>query len=195
MIAEPQTINPVRELEKIWTTEEVAALDDGVRRELHDGEIFEMPSPTLIHQNIILNLAFFFKVWAQTHGGRAFLSPFDLFVSATRYYIPDICFFTAQNLENNRVLDDIRNIRVPPDVLVEVLSDSTARNDRVAKTQAYAAFGVPNYWIVDPGARTLEAFALREGFYVLVAALDETRTFSPADFSDLSIPLAQVFDL
>lgn len=194
MIAEPPVLTPARGLER-WTAEEVAALDDGVRRELYDGEIFEMPSPTLIHQNIVGRLYLALMVWAQTHGGRAFLSPFDLFVSASRYYIPDLCFFSAQNLADNRVLDDPRNIRVAPDVLVEVLSDSTARNDRVAKTGAYAAFGVANYWIVDPAARTLEAFSLREGFYVLVAALDETQTFSPADFSELSIPLAQVFDL
>lgn len=195
MIAEPQLRALARGIEKHWTAAEVAALDDGVRRELYDGEIFEMPSPTLIHQNIILNLAFLFKLWAQTHGGRAFLSPFDLFVSASRYYIPDLCFFTAQNLENSRVLDDPRNIRVAPDVLVEVLSTSTARHDRVAKTGAYAEFGVPNYWIVDPDARTLEAFALRDGLYFLAAALDETQTFLPADFPELLIPLAQVFDL
>lgn len=195
MIAEPPILAPARGTETKWTAAEVAAIDDGVRRELYDGEIFEMPSPTLIHQNIILNLAFLFKLWAQIHGGRAFLSPFDLFVSPSRYYIPDLCFFTAQNLEGNRVLDDPRGIRVAPDVLVEVLSDSTARNDRVGKTGAYAAFGVPNYWIVDPAARTLEAFALRDGFYFLVAALDETQTFSPADFPELLIPLAQVFDL
>ncbi len=194
MIAEPQTLAPVRGLSN-WTAEAVAALDDEVRRELYDGKIFEMPSPTLIHQNIILNLAFLFKIWAQTHGGRAFLSPFDLFVSATRSYIPDLCFFTAENLANNCVLDDPRRVYVSPDVIVEVLSDSTARNDRIAKTGAYAEFGVPNYWIVDPAARTLEAFALRDGLYVLVAALDETQNFTPAAFEELSIPLGQVFDI
>lgn len=198
MIAEPQTLTVTSrapELERIWTSAAVAALDDGVRRELYDGEIFEMPSPTLIHQNIVGRLYLALMIWAQTHGGRAFLSPFDLFVSASRYYIPDLCFFTAGNLEANRILQDPRNVRVPPDVLVEVLSDSTARHDRIAKTHAYAAFGVPNYWIVDPTERTLEAFALRDGFYVLVAALDETGTFSPADFAGLSIPLSQVFDI
>lgn len=191
MIAEPLT-----QARRIWTYDEVASYEiDGVRRELHDGEIYEMPSPTLLHQSVVGQLYFFLRIWAQQNGGKPFVSPIDLYVSSTRYFIPDLVFYHAQTLQNGEVSVDGRKLTVAPDLVIEVLSDSTARNDRVAKVNAYAAFGIAHYWLVDPRERTLEALELREGIYSVVAALGEEATFAPASFPGFSLELRRVFEM
>jgi Uma2 family endonuclease len=55
-----------------------------------------------------------------------------------------------------------------PDIIVEVLSPSNWNIDRGKKFRAYAKAGVREYWIVDPQARTIELFVLREGVYNLI---------------------------
>lgn len=53
-----------------------------------------------------------------------------------------------------------------PALVVEVLSPSTSRRDRGAKSRLYAKAGVREYWIVDPTTRTGDAFELVDGSYV-----------------------------
>jgi Uma2 family endonuclease len=57
--------------------------------------------------------------------------------------------------------------------VVEVLSPSTRRTDRLEKTVEYAQAGVREYWIVDPGGQTIEVFVLREGAYELLGKWGE----------------------
>jgi Uma2 family endonuclease len=59
---------------------------------------------------------------------------------------------------------------------------------RVTKLRWYAQLGVPEYWVVDPEARTLERLVLRDGAYVIAASLAEDETFTPESFEGLSIP-------
>ena len=54
-----------------------------------------------------------------------------------------------------------------PDLVVEILSPSTARNDRMRKKDVYAASGVPEYWIVSPEEQSIEVYLLRDGAYTL----------------------------
>lgn len=188
MIAESPVFTPQE-----WTYDQVSAIDDDVRRELCDGEIFEMPSPILLHQKIILRLAVTFSLWARQHGGEAFISPLDLYVSPRRYFIPDFIFYNAPQMASGEVARDPKRLTVAPTLIVEVLSDSTAANDRVRKLHAYAEFGVANYWIIDPALQTVEAFELREGLYQVVAAHEGGETFAPAAFAELHIVLPELF--
>jgi Uma2 family endonuclease len=176
-----------------WTYDEVSAIADEVRRELVDGEIFEMPSPTLSHQDIILRLALLFSLWARQNGGKAFISPVDLVVSERTYFIPDFVFYSAAQMATGQVERDPKRLHVAPALIVEVLSDATARNDRVRKMRAYAQFGVAHYWIVDPVQRTIEAYELHEGIYHVAATHEGGEVFTPVAFTGLEIPLVEVF--
>ena len=176
-----------------WTYDEVSAIEDEVRRELLDGEIIEMPSPTLSHQDIILRLALLFTLWARQNGGKAFISPVDLYVSPTTYFIPDFVFYSATQMATGEVERDPKRLNIAPALIVEVLSDATARNDRVRKMRAYAQFGVSHYWIVDPAHRTVEAYELHEGIYHVAATHEGEEVFTPPAFTGLEIPLIEVF--
>ena len=80
----------------------------------------------------------------------------------------------------------------PPDLLVEVTS-TKPNLDRVLKHRKYAKSGVPHYWIIDPAARTLEAFELKGKRYKRVASVKGGETFSPSLFPGLAVPLARLW--
>ncbi len=187
MVAEPLTTR------KIWTYDEVRALDDDVRRELHDGEIYEMPSPTVNHQRIVTRLAGFLNAWARQQGGEAIVSPLDLYISERTYYIPDLVFYSGAQMESNEMTGDLKNLRIAPHLVVEILSPSTARNDRTLKTRAYAKFGIAHYWILDPIAQTLEAFELSGDRYALAGAIGAGESYAPAAFPELTIVADELF--
>ena len=188
MIAEPFTTRKT----KNWTYDEVRAIDDEVQRELHDGEIYAMPSPILDHQSIIGKLYLFLSLWARARG-KAFLSPVDLYVSDAAYYLPDLVFYSAAQMQSGEVERDPKRLTVAPAIVVEVLSRSTTRNDRTLKTRAYATFGIAHYWIIDPAAQTLEAFELSDDRYALAGAIGAEETYAPAAFAELQVVGAELF--
>lgn len=114
-------------------------------------------------------------------------------VSLTRNdYEPDICYFGTAKAA--AFTPD--QMRFPaPDLVVEVISESTGRNDRGVKFDDYAAHGVREYWIIDPDAETLEHYHLPEGddVYRLVikAMTGQVRSFAMPGFE---IPLRAIFD-
>jgi Uma2 family endonuclease len=70
---------------------------------------------------------------------------------------PDVCFWGRETAAN---FTDEMDVYPPPDLVVEVLSESTKRRDRGVKKEAYALDGVTEYWIVDPVAETVEQYLL-----------------------------------
>ena len=191
MIAEP--IAQTQSAAKIWTVDDLPRLPQDRQFEILDGQLFEMPSPLLQHQKIVFRLSVAFGRWMETNGGEAFPSPVDLYVSPTRYYIPDFCFYSAQTLAQTPAETDARRLTTPPDVIIEILSQSTAGNDRVKKFRAYAEFNVPFYWILDPQDHILQAFRLENGNYVVEAVHEAPEIFTPQAFSGLNLPLEEIF--
>ena len=84
------------------------------------------------------------------------------------------------------ILSD-RGSEGPPTLVVEILSPSTTLIDRSTKRQLYARYGVPYYWIVDPEARTIEAYSLSEGGYQLVTRATGSQTITLPPFPDLAL--------
>lgn len=112
-------------------------------------------------------------------------------VSLTRNdYEPDVCFFG-----NNKAKSFTpKQVQFPaPDLVVEVLSDSTKKNDRETKFQDYAAHGVTEYWIVDADKKIVEQYFLQnEQYELLLKAKDgEIESVVLADFK---IPIRAIFD-
>jgi Uma2 family endonuclease len=88
-----------------------------------------------------------------------------------------------------------RGVEGPPDLVVEVLSPSTADRDRGIKLERYRLYGVPAYWVVDPDERTLELWDLAGGATkpIVLGAADTLRWTPLGSAATLEIVLAELF--
>ena len=117
-------------------------------------------------------------------------SPIDIVFSDYDVLQPDVVFFRR---ERQHLIDLDAPIRHVPDLCVEVLSPSTAATDRGRKMQMFARYGVPEYWIVDPVARTVEVHRLANGAYIATSvARDRDEIVSPT-IDGLTFGAATVF--
>lgn len=110
-------------------------------------------------------------------------------------YKPD-AFFVVTARRDMLDRPDIPAVAGAPDLVVEVLSHSTARFDRPPRGKKFLAYeraGVRFYWLVDPRAQTIIQYELREGKLVEVARLGPADTLRCPLFPELSLPLAEVF--
>ena len=134
--------------------------DDGRRFELYDGEVFELSGPIPVHQVVVDNIKRLLQRYSDGHGGLSFVSPIDIVFSEYNVVQPDVIFFTRGR---RHLVDFYAAIRHAPDLVVEVLSPSTSTNDRGRKMRMFARFGVAEYWIADPLAKSLEVYGFRDG--------------------------------
>jgi Uma2 family endonuclease len=175
-----------------YTWDDFVALDEDDLRELIDGELVEVEVPRWKHEWIVGRLVILLDAWAQAeHGGRVVPSGYKLRISDRRGVMPDVQFY---RIGNDAPLDQEDGlVHGRPDLVVEVVSPSSHRYDRVTKLRWYAQLGVPEYWLVDAAARTLECLVLREETYVIAASLAEDETFRPDSFEGLEIPLSKLW--
>src|SRR5580658_8896509 len=159
-----------------YTWDDFVALDDDDRRELIDGELVEVEVPRGKHEQIVALLCFFLSAWSKAGpGGRVYASGYKVRVSERRGVMPDMQFYRRGN--DAPVDQDDGLVRGRPDLVVEVISPSSQRYDRVTKLRWYAELGIPEYWLVDGAAHTLEGLVLRDGGYAFAASLADDETF------------------
>jgi len=146
-----------------WTYADYAALpDDGNRYEIIAGVLYMTPAPGTGHQSVSARVVTFLVTHVEFAGlGRVFAAPVDVELAPDTVVQPDIVVVLSANL------DRITPSRIigAPDLVVEILSPGTAGYDRREKQDAYARSGVGEYWIVDPGAQTVELLTLDQGGY------------------------------
>jgi Uma2 family endonuclease len=145
-----------------WTWAEYARLPESgsTRYEVIDDELVVTPSPTPQHQRIVRRLILALGSFVEDHNlGEIFPAPLDVVLAEGDYFEPDLLFVTKSR--SDRYSD--RGIEGPPDLVVEILSPSTAARDRGIKLDRYRLFGVPEYWIVDPDERRIEVWDLAGG--------------------------------
>ena len=137
-----------------WTYAEFARLpDDGNRHEIIAGELHVTPSPRPSHQNMVGKLSELLRPFVRQHGlGRVYPGPIDVLFAEGDYLVPDLVFVRRDRLDT--VTD--RGVESAPDLVVEIISPSTALRDRGLKRERYAQLGVLEYWIVDSRLRLVE---------------------------------------
>lgn len=176
--------------EKFWTYADYCKLpEDGKRYEVIDGVLYMSPSPRSIHQALSKYLQFLLYGLEQAGHGWVFSAPFDVIMPGATPVQPDLLFVGVQQ----RHIMGPANIQGAPMLIVEILSPSSARFDRVTKLNKYAQCGVAHYWILDPKARTLEVLKLEDGTYRLLSALEPGHHFVHPDFFDLKLDVAELF--
>jgi len=126
------------------------------------------------------------------HGGLAIASPIDIVFSQYDVLQPDVVFFTAAR---RHLVDLDSAIRHAPDLCVEVLSPSTEDRDRGRKMQILPRYGVPEYWIVDPRAESLEVYQRVSSGYALIATVSGDEPFTSPTVEGLAFRPAQIFQI
>jgi Uma2 family endonuclease len=164
--------------------------EDGRRYELYDGEVSVVPSPILLHQVVAMRLWRILDDYASQTGGLAVASPIDIVFSDYDVVQPDIVFLTANRM---RTVSLLRPVRQSPDLAVEVLSPSTASNDRGRKMRMFQRYGVLEYWIVDPIAENIEIYRLAESAYELVGSVLNGQEMRSSVLAGLVFPLTGIF--
>ncbi len=175
-----------------YTWDDFVALPEDDLRELVDGQLLEMELPTDLHERIVMLLGFFLIGWARPRrAGEVFGSGYKVRVDANRGIMPDLQFYRRSNLS---VVGRQGVTEGRPDLAVEVVSPSSVRHDRVTKLNWYLSLGVPEYWLVNPEAQTLERLILTEGgHYTITHSLSGADVFRPDSFEGLEIPLAELW--
>lgn len=170
------------------TEDEWAALDEDTLGELVDGMLVEEEVPDFAHEVVVFWLSAMLAEWIARNGGIAGGSGAKFIVRKGRGRRPDLFVF----LPNGRRPPKRGATRVPPDVMVEVISGSPqdVRRDRIQKMDEYAAFGVRWYWLVDPTARTLEIYERTpDGPYLRVRGASDGRVEAVPGFDGLVLDL------
>lgn len=177
-----------------WTYAEFARLpsEGGTRHEIIDGELVVTPSPGTRHQTVVTELVARLHAFVRDRElGRVLTGPIDVLFSEGDYLEPDLVF-VARGRE--ALLSD-RGVEGPPDLVVEVLSPSTASRDRGVKLERYRHFGVAEYWIVDPDVRTVDVWKLSDGAQApLVLGAEERICWTPVSGGEtLEVLVEQLF--
>ena len=177
-----------------WTYAEFARLptSGSTRYEVIDGALVVTPGPGLRHQGIVATLLTRLYVFVEANDlGRVFPGPLDVLFAEGEYYEPDIVFVRKDRSE---LLSD-RGVEGPPDLVVEILSPSTAARDRGIKLDRYRVFGVAEYWVIDPHERNVEVWRFAEGARepIVLEPSDTLRWMPEPGGSTLDIPLAELF--
>ncbi len=156
---------PVKE--KIHNIKDYKLLPEGSPYQLIEGELIMTPAPSPFHQIISGNLFEKIRMFAkERNAGIVLYSPIDIYLDDENAYQPDIVFISKGKQEI--IKDD--GIHGAPDLIIEILSPSTAYYDIKKKYKVYERCGVKEYWIVDPLQKTIEVFFNKEGGFKLVGS-------------------------
>ncbi len=176
--------------EKTYTYEDYLETPDDKRYELIKGELIMTPAPKPYHQWISENIQFELgKFVRQKKMGKVFDSPCDVYFDNENVLQPDILFIAKERLG---IIGE-KNIHGAPDLVIEILSESTAYRDLVQKKKIYAKFGVKEYWIVDPGEKNVELHVLKEELFELAGRFSENEIFQSVLLDGFTMNLEDIF--
>ncbi|MEM6325538.1 MAG: Uma2 family endonuclease [Bacteroidota bacterium] len=150
---------PLHEIQKLGYEDYALLPEDGRRHEVLDGEHAVSPAPRTFHQILVGEIYAEIRQYVrQTGVGQVYIAPFDVLLSDHDIVQPDVLFVSDARLH---IVDEV-NCKGAPDLVVEVLSESTRRRDLVEKRHLYARSEVAEYWAVDPAVDTVQVFRPRE---------------------------------
>jgi Uma2 family endonuclease len=172
------------------------------RYEIINGVLTRMPAAYFFGGEILLNLIFELRVALKAEKiAGSFSTEVDIIIDKQRVVRGDSCFMTPADKKKQAVEakkwgkpDPTRaRVYVPPTIVIESMSPGHHAHDRVTKFAWYAEFGVKHFWLLDPYAKTLEAFLLERGKYRRVANLKGNGVFRPTAFAGVEVNLIDVW--
>ena len=176
-----------------WTYGDYKRLpEDGRRYEIIEGVLYMAAAPNFDHQCTVMRLAVHLDHLVTEHRlGIVLVAPFEVRLpGVARVVQPDVLFITSKRTPRRGAA----RFTGAPDLIIEVLSRSTARTDKVVKFTAYERAGVREYWLVDPRTRSVEVYSLSEkGTYEMAGQYTAGETVTSTVLSDLALPVDDLF--
>ncbi len=173
-----------------FTYNDYLLLPEDKRYEILDGELYMVPAPNIKHQRVSRNLEIALVQHSKANGiGEILHAPCDVILSDENVVQPDVLFIRK---ERACIIGE-NNIQGAPDIVVEILSEGTRRKDLEIKKKIYAAYGVPEYWIVDPQAETIAVFLWNESGYVEKGIFASSDQLSSPILPQLNLKLVEIF--
>ena len=161
--------SPVHPPAKLGYREYCCFPDDGRRHEIIDGDHYVNPAPSTYHQTVSRRLQHQLYTQIELTGrGVVYNAPVDVQLTDHDIVQPDLIVVLTSRMQ----MITPTKIKGVPDLIVEILSPSTASNDATLKKQLYERVGVAEYWIVDPDNHTVEQLVLADGRYERRPAAD-----------------------
>jgi Uma2 family endonuclease len=183
---------PESSFSKLTYEDYVLFPDDGRRHEIVEGDHTMTPAPKTKHQRVSFNLALAIGSFVkQRNLGLVFAAPCDVILSDENVVQPDLLFVTQKRSEI--VTED--NIRGAPDLIVEIVSETTRKRDEQTKRKLYERYGVREYWIVDPELETVRVFRRKEQVYAppVEFTRGKTATLSTDLLPEFRLSLSELF--
>lgn len=176
--------------EEKYTYEDYLTWPDDERWELIHGIPYDMsPAPSRKHQDIVVEISRQISNYLKDKPCRLYTAPFDVRLESDTVVQPDLSVICDKNK-----LDD-KGCNGAPDVIIEILSPSTAAKDMKIKLALYERHGVKEYWVVEPFEQMLLLFSLETG-----EQYGKPKTFLPPDkveseaIKGLTVDLKEVFE-
>lgn len=180
-------VMPAYATDRVWTVEEVLALPpDRNRYEVVHGELLVTPSPNVRHQIVLGRVMYGVQSYLDRIGMQGFMpGPVDFFHGTEVYVQPDcVVAYFEELTESYRTMRHLR-------LVVEVISPSSARGDRLVKRAAYQAAGVETYWVIDPDRSVVEIWHPEDQFAEI--ATKELVWRATPDAPEMVLDLGPVF--
>ena len=173
-----------------FTYEDYKNTPEDERYELIDGELIMAAAPKEAHQRTDMRLGWRFGYHVETNDlGAVYSAPFDVYLSETIVVQPDLLFVSKDRLD---IITEA-NVQGAPDLVVEILSPSTASVDWNRKRELYAEYGVKEYWIVAPEVRLVWLLLPRDGSLEIAGVYGGDQTVTSTVLDGFSVNLNDIF--
>ena len=173
-----------------FTYEDYLNTPEDKRYELLDGELVMATSPTWQHQRTEMKLGIRLGGFVELHElGETASAHMDVVLSDTDVVQPDLLFVSRERI---RIIAPDA-IRGAPDLVVEILSPSTARRDLTFKRRLYAKHCVKEYWQVNIDERRVTVLSLGNGDYEVAAVYGSGETLSSPILPGFALAIDEIF--
>ena len=136
------------------------------RYQLINGEVFQMASPSVEHQAILMELALQFGNWLRGKPCRVFAAPLDVRLFPEDDESDDTVVQPDMLVVCNRNKLAKGSVNGPPDIAVEIVSPSTSKKELFLKFEAYLNAGVQEYWVIEPEQRLVQVHVYANGRFI-----------------------------
>jgi len=163
------------------------------RYQLINGEVFQMASPTVVHQAILRELSTQFSNWLSGKPCQVFFAPLDVRLfpkkdkSDKTVLQPDLLVICDKNKIAKNSIDGA------PDLIVDIISPSDTYSEWLLKYSYFLKAGVKEYWVINPEVRKAQVHVYENEHYISTG-YDDNDSISVSVLPGLEIPLKSIFE-